>query len=117
MHYKSETKKILVKDLIKVYEKFISFSSLKIKKSVLNKKVFFLIIQQADQILKSNKNSQIKLENKIVLSIASRLKAEEFMFNKIKDQKFKRIIENKRNYSAVLLNKFIQEFPDQRKRK
>jgi hypothetical protein len=52
----------------------------------------------------------VNFENKIVLSIAVRLKAERIMIDAINDPDFLQAI--KRNQTSVLLRKFKKKFPD-----
>jgi hypothetical protein len=69
--------------------------------------VIDLIFETADKISKETKEV-IELENKIVLAIAIRLKAENFMIAKIADEAFWKGI--KKNQTIVLFTKFVEKF-------
>lgn len=70
-----------------------------------------LIHQVADQI--SNDQSETSaLEEKVVLSIGIRLKAEEFMIDKINDQSFWEAIT--RNQTIQLIERFKEDFPTEK---
>ena len=106
LHVKQDTKNIKVSDLEEV-----------IKKVLKNKSKLFLkdrgivvemIYKRADQIIEDD-SEHTELKDKIVLSIAIRLKAEGFMINKINDNKF---IENiKSNQTIELIKKLKTDFP------
>ncbi|MFI5271204.1 MAG: hypothetical protein ACHQT9_04125 [Candidatus Saccharimonadales bacterium] len=70
-----------------------------------NKNVADLFVEKADELLTKNEN--LKLENKIILSIAIRLKAEEFLISKIKDKAY--IADIKTNQTAKLIDKYTEE--------
>jgi hypothetical protein len=83
LHIKEKTSALTIKDLSDAI-----FTVLKKPKNNQlvddSKKIIDLIYETADAICKNAKNDEICLENKIVLSIAARLKAEQFMLSKIK---------------------------------
>ncbi len=83
LHMKTDTKNIKISDL----EVLIKTILTDIQVSFPNptKKVFDLIIEQAEQIIIPPIVEEVELEKKVVLSIAIRLKAEEFMINIIND--------------------------------
>lgn len=83
LHWKADTENIFVSDLQSVFTtaiRNINFSSL-----TLTDKVVDLIFNEADKCLIAPDG--INLENKIVLSIAIRLKAEAYMINSITDKR------------------------------
>jgi hypothetical protein len=73
----------------------------------LDKVVSELFIEKAEELIKTSES--LRLENKIVLSIASRLKTEKFLINKIQDKAFIAGIET--NQTAKLINKYNEENP------
>src|ERR1035437_1011642 len=78
LHIKSDTKTLLVNDLVTIYKtlwpaKIFSYPDIT---------VYEMISEETSKII-SNKSETIQLENKIILSMMIRLKAEEFMINKI----------------------------------
>ena len=103
LHVKIDTASITLADLkqifIKILNKSYSFGN--------SNSVIDLIYSQADQISTLAENS--KLENKIVLSIAIRLKAEEYMINRISNSTFVSAITA--NQTIELFKKFCQLFP------
>lgn len=108
LHYKEvknnqikETEKILVSDVINIFIKYwhISYPKTIINK---NKKLIDLIFETADAIVQEKQINEVLLENKIVLSIAIRLKAEIYMINKINDKNITNSIET--NQTRELIN-------------
>ncbi len=79
LHYKENTENIKLSDLKPIFEGRIQ--NITFPQSNLDKKVVNLIFETADRCLSDSEG--INLENKIVLSIAIRLKAEKFMINKL----------------------------------
>ena len=79
LHWRENTEKILVSDLKKILECTFNQSNLKTN---LKCKVIDIIFKQSKECLESEEESD--LEKKIVLSIGSRLKAEQFMIAQIK---------------------------------
>ena len=71
------------------------------------KNVFDLIFELADKI-SQNTDEVIELENKIVLSIAIRLKAENFMIQKINNQTF--VDQIAKNQTVELIKKYKEDF-------
>lgn len=112
LHMKSDTDQIKVSNLEKIYKEL-----WRTDKSVDNNDrcVLDIIFEQADEIC-SEKVETLNLENKIVLSIAIRLKAEAYMINKIKssicdEERFEVFMTNlKGNQTGKLLTKFKELF-------
>ncbi|MCW5959313.1 MAG: ATP-binding protein [Pyrinomonadaceae bacterium] len=98
-----ETKKISLKDLKEVVEKLIS--NVSFDKFDLSMSVIDIIYRCADELLTSPVPNEIVLENKIVLSIAIRLRAEEYILSKISDQS-----EIKESQTGILVDRFKREF-------
>lgn len=104
LHYKTNTENITLQQLKEIFEKYlvgINFPNVD-----LDKKIIELIFETADEVL--DDKERLNLENKIVLSMAIRLKAEQFMISKITDEDFIRSIES--NQTWKLLKKFEEEF-------
>lgn len=83
LHMKIDTKNIKISDL-EILVKTI-LTDIQVSFPNPSKKVFDLIIEQAEQIIIPPIVEEVELEKKVVLSIAIRLKAEEFMINTIND--------------------------------
>lgn len=101
LHWKADTETIFVSDLQSIFTtaiRNITFPSL-----TLTDKVVDLIFNEADKCLIAPEG--INLENKIVLSIAIRLKAEAFMISNIAD---KRPIDG--SQTGKLFGRFKKEF-------
>ncbi|MGL4913576.1 MAG: hypothetical protein ACRC3Y_14225 [Romboutsia sp.] len=108
LHMKSNTREIMVDDLE------IILNDLWRTKKNLNEKgrrVLDIIYEEAGNICRDN-TDEISLENKIVLSIAIRLKAEEFMISKINDESFTSNIPGAQ--TGKLLKKFKKLFKEDR---
>ena len=67
------------------------------------------LIYKVSEGIATNTDEKSALENKITLSIAIRLKAEEFMIAKINDHSFWGKIKN--NQTITLINRFKSDFP------
>lgn len=108
LHYKEivkdqikETDSILVSDIIRIYINYWKISN-PITTIDKNKKMIDLIFETANDIVQEPTINEVLLENKIVLSIAIRLKAEIYMINKIND---KNITDNiVKNQTRELMN-------------
>ena len=108
MHYKEivkdqikNTSSILVSDIINIFTNYwhISNQQINIDK---NKKMIDFIFETANNVVQETTINEVLLENKIVLSIAIRLKAELYMINKINDKNITDNIE--RNQTRELMN-------------
>lgn len=97
LHYKKfeinnikATEDILVSDLINWYNSIWGRDINKFQQSI-EQKVYDLLLEEADKIIDDNIQKEV-IEYKIVLSIAIRIKVEEYMINRINDdEKIKRI--------------------------
>jgi hypothetical protein len=107
LHVKDETKNITLNNIKDIFEK--NFPELNFSSINSNTKVLDLIFETADECL--NDPEGINLEQKIVLSIAIRLKAEQFMINQIDNEEFYRSIKRDQTYKLLnrYRNKFLQE--------
>ena len=91
LHIKEDTKEITVADLQSIFNDVLEKE---VELQNTERKVIHLIFSLGDALCQ-NTDTQVNLENKIVLSIAIRLKAELFMINRISDEeKVKKINKN-----------------------
>ncbi|MFR0823127.1 MAG: hypothetical protein ACLU84_08235 [Clostridia bacterium] len=116
LHYKrtikdkiKETENIYTSDLINVFSNYWNISKQSITIDT-NKKVIDLIFEIANNIIIEGTLNEVLLENKIVLSIAIRLKAEIYMINKINDKNITDNIEQ--NQTRELMNNMNFSIPD-----
>jgi len=104
LHWKPDSASITVGDLDVIYNKlFLTTASSPNAKAL----VIDLITQEGQHCLTAG--SGVNFEHKIVLSIAIRLAAEQFMANKIADAAFLGSITA--NQTNALLKKFEEKFP------
>lgn len=108
LHIKSDTNSFCLSDLESTYKKVINKPDLTIADH--QKTVIDLIYELANEI-EQDQHHEAELESKIILSIAIRLKAEEFMIAKINDQAFVDQIE--KYQTAELLTRFKEDFSDE----
>ena len=81
LHIKEDTRKITESDVINILKDYTLGEE--IKREVSDSSIYDLIIGTADNIAQDSDLNPIDLENKIVLSIAIRLLAEEYMKKKL----------------------------------
>ncbi len=109
LHQKENTSTLTMKDLQDIYRELINPP--KDKKISSELSVEQQIYALAENI--SNETSQrMELEDKVILSIAIRLKSESYMKNKIKDDTFVKNI--KKNQTCELTKKFKERFPEEK---
>ncbi|WP_010289438.1 hypothetical protein [Kurthia massiliensis] len=102
LHIKATTKDLDIEDLEKIYcDIFKEFKG--INRENKKQKVYDLILETTSKII-TNGMEKINLEEKIVLSIAIRLLAEEYMISKINDEVFVSQIE--KYQTATLYERF-----------
>lgn len=77
LHQMNDTKLITIKDVAEIMEKFTQNKGIKHDKT--SDKFYDLVMNTADAIISATNLDSIKIENKIVLSIAIRLLAEQYM--------------------------------------
>ncbi len=105
LHQKVKTKNLKNQDLIEIYKifwrnkDFNAFSA--------NEMVYSLIMKKAEEILLESSDT-VQLENKIILSMASRLLAEDFMIKKIDDVDKVSLIQ--KNQTTALLKLYKLQF-------
>ena len=112
LHSKNNTFDISLEDIKEIFEDTIpniDFPDISTPPS----KVIDVLYQTADDCLVAPEG--INLENKIVLSIAIRLKAEEFMKNKIQDTQFLSGLDNSKNQTWQLQKKYTETFNNEKR--
>ncbi|MCC7570900.1 hypothetical protein KO465_06170 [Candidatus Micrarchaeota archaeon] len=106
LHIKTDSQNHTILDLEVIY-KIILKDKNNLSLSNGGKKVIQVIYESANTI-SQNTDDVLDLENKIVLSIAIRLKSEEFMIKKINDQSF--VDQISVNQTVTLINKYEELF-------
>jgi len=109
LHIKEESKTIKVSELEVIFKDILRDKNTLTLNNP-SKLVTDLIFETADKIL-TETNEVIELENKIVLAIAIRLKAEKHMIEKISDDAFWKSIT--KNQTFVLFKKYKENFSGQ----
>lgn len=82
LHIKDNTYELAIEDIIKIFSEVIKDAEIGDKFDS-RQTVTSLIFNTADDLCTNARNDEVSLENKIVISIAARLKAEEFMLSRI----------------------------------
>jgi len=106
LHHKENSSEITLSSVKDIFERYIQ--NIRFPSDNLDTKVLDLSYSTAEECLEADEG--INLENKIVLSIAIRLKAEEFMKSKITDDDYLKDLENQQNQMWNLLKKYQEEF-------
>lgn len=110
LHVKDNTENLTLQDIKTVFEN--NIKNLSFPDENLDRKVLDLIFATADECLSADEG--INLENKIVLSIAIRIKAEQFMKSKITDEQFLKDLNKALNQTWNLLKKYEEEFNNEK---
>jgi hypothetical protein len=109
LHFKEDTSKFMISDLEIIFkDTLIDQKALVLPDKA--KAVIDLVFEQAEIILLSD-DEIIELENKIVLAIASRLKAEQFIVAKINDDAFWKSIS--KNQTLALIERYKKDFANE----
>jgi hypothetical protein len=106
LHWKEDTDKISVKDLDEMFGRYFNETVIN---NIENKLAVDLIKTEADKC-EASPNNGINFEHKIILSIAIRLVAEEYMINKIAEPNFIKSIMS--NQTQELVKKFLKKFSE-----
>ena len=106
LHVKDNSEDVTIKDVEDIYKKVLSDQGALALDNP-EKKVFEMIFEVADSIADEN-DEEVELEKKIVLSIATRLKTEMFLIDKIDDPAYVKDI--KRNQTINLIKKYKEKF-------
>lgn len=110
LHFKQDSVNIRISDLETIYKRNLVDKSTLILPNQ-SKPLIELIYEIAEQIL-SNTSEIIDLENKVVLSMAIRLKSENYMVNQIADPAFWSGIT--KNQTNELIIRFKNDFPQKK---
>lgn len=113
LHIKPETPSITFSDFLSIIRQTLSNDAVP-KTDFINPedKILSNIYHVADQI-ETEQEETLELEKKIVLSIATRLKSEEYMINKINNSSSVEGIT--KNQTATLIDLFQKQFPEDKK--
>ncbi|GAA7104972.1 hypothetical protein Kyoto57A_04240 [Helicobacter pylori] len=112
LHMKKDTKNIQIQDISKIFDSVFGTGQKKKKIEEDNSKLYFKAIYDiAEEIYNDKNRNHIELQNKIIFSIAIRLKVEEWMLNKL-NQEFK----SEKNQTRELYDATKKELTDDEKR-
>ncbi|EQL70828.1 hypothetical protein [Helicobacter pylori] len=112
LHMKKDTKDIQIQDISKIFDSVFGTGRKKKKIEEDNSKLYFKAIYDiAEEIYNDKNRNHIELQNKIIFSIAIRLKVEEWMLNKL-NQEFK----SEKNQTRELYDATKKELTDDEKR-
>ncbi|GAA7727539.1 hypothetical protein HpMMM95_08720 [Helicobacter pylori] len=112
LHIKKDTKNIQIQDISKIFDSVFGTERKKKKIEKDNSKLYFQAIYDiAEEIYNDKNHDHIELQNKIIFSIVIRLKAEEWMLNKL-NQEFK----SEKNQTRELYDATKKELSDDEKR-
>jgi energy-coupling factor transporter ATP-binding protein EcfA2 len=109
LHLKSDTRSISIGQLNTIYA-----AILKDKEELIlanPDKIVIDLIHEISEVILSEVDEEAELESKIILSMAIRLKAEEFMINRIANQSFVDSIRS--NQTRKLLEQFTTDYPSE----
>jgi len=84
LHIKEDTESVTISDISDIYKD--TLKTVDLSSYPPDKKLLELIFKACEDIIVDNMDQSLNLENKIVLSIGIRLKAEEFMWSKVMDK-------------------------------
>ncbi|MGL2678553.1 hypothetical protein ACQJ8K_01725 [Helicobacter pylori] len=115
LHMKKDTKTIPIQDISKIFDSVFGKERKNKKIEKDNSKLYFQAIYDiAEEIYNDKDRNHIELQNKIILSMAIRLKAEEWMLNKLNklNQEFK----SEKNQTRELYDATKKELSDDEKR-
>ena len=104
LHIKSNSDTIKLIDIEKVFNSCLKGADMKLDKNTKDLIIQNVIFTTAHEICKQKCEDTIALENKIVLSIAARLKAESYMWDKVKTKD-----EFSKNQTGLLFERFKKE--------
>ena len=105
MHIKPDTNTLKVSDLVEIYNTIWSD-----KEYNIDEKLVYEMIMEETSLIISETSEKNQLENKIVLSIAIRLKAEEFMIAKINSEE--EVLAISKNQTTELMRLYKNRFPE-----
>lgn len=111
LHYKSNSDSITTNDFKIIFERTIQNITFPTTVDI-NKNILEVIFESAEECLAATVG--INLEHKIVMSIAIRLKAEQFMKSKITDQVYLQGLDGTLNQTWALFKKYEEEFNNEK---
>ncbi|WP_339186224.1 hypothetical protein MKX33_18815 [Paenibacillus sp. FSL R5-0490] len=110
LHWKDNSGSLRIRDIENSYKEI--FKDLnELNLPFPEKLVFDLIFEVAEELYTEQSEVGLNLENKIVLSIAARINAENYMIQRINNQSFVSSIRS--NQTGKLFGKFKDEFPSE----
>lgn len=109
LHIKDDSNTLKISDLQTIYREILKDKPGLVLPSPTD--TIIDVIYSTTEMVMAKTAEQIELEDKIVLAIAIRLKAEEFMIDKINDQNFVNSIT--KNQTSTLFRKYSELFSDQ----
>ncbi|WRF66392.1 hypothetical protein FNE46_07490 [Helicobacter pylori] len=117
LHMKKDTKTIQIQDISKIFDSVFGTERKKKKIEKDNSKLYFQAIYNiAEEIYNNKDRNHIELQNKIILSMAIRLKAEEWMLNKLNLNKLNQEFKSEKNQTRELYDATKKELSDDEKR-
>ncbi|KAA6502186.1 hypothetical protein [Helicobacter pylori] len=117
LHMKKDTKDIQIQDISKIFDSVFGTGRKKKKIEEDNSKLYFQAIYDiAEEIYNDKNRNHIELQNKIILSMAIRLKAEEWMLNKLNLNKLNQEFKLEKNQTRELYDAIKKELSDDEKR-
>ncbi|WP_305873837.1 hypothetical protein [Helicobacter pylori] len=117
LHIKKDTKNIQIQDISKIFDSVFGTERKKKKIEKDNSKLYFQAIYNiAEEIYNDKDHNHIELQNKIILSMAIRLKAEEWMLNKLNLNKLNQEFKSEKNQTRELYDATKKELSDDEKR-
>ncbi|NHA82320.1 hypothetical protein EWZ84_08105 [Helicobacter pylori] len=117
LHIKEDTKNIQIQVISKIFDSVFGKERKKKKIEEDNSKLYFQAIYDiAEEIYNDKDCNRIELQNKIILSMAIRLKAEEWMLNKLNLNKLNQEFKSEKNQTRELYDAIKKELFDDEKR-
>lgn len=115
LHYKDDTKSITLKDIEEIFNKHWLKNNCNLSTGRENELIYDILMHESEKI---QDTETIEINNKLILSMAIRLKAEEYIQNRIKSEiengkeVIEEILENN-NQMRELLNKYKEFINDE----
>ncbi len=117
LHMKEDTKNIQIQEISKIFDSVFGKERKKKKIEKDNSRLYFQAIYDiAKEIYNDKDCNHIELQNKIILSMAIRLKAEEWMLNKLNLNKLNQEFKSEKNQTRELYDATKKELSDDEKR-
>ena len=108
LHIKEDTRTLTTKDLEEMYKQILKdMDNLQLPNP--NRSIYDLIIETASTIM-NREEINMELDDKIVLAIAIRLTAEQYVIDKIQDNEFVQSIT--RNATNKLIHRYKEMYPE-----